>query len=84
MADTPKQPVATWRIVLAAVLDFFTAFLGFGFLIGSLTGETTQSGFNLNGASAFLLFALVVAYFVVLGKYLGGTLWQRILGTKRS
>jgi hypothetical protein len=78
-----RKPVATWRIVLAAFLDFFTAFLVLGYLIALMTGETTGGGFHLSGLSALFLFALVAAYFVVLGRYLGGTLWQRLLGTKR-
>jgi hypothetical protein len=40
-----------------------------------LTGE----GFNLEGASALLLFAVIIVYFVFGSKYLGGTVWQRIL-----
>jgi hypothetical protein len=81
--DRMRKPVATWRIVLAAFLDFFTAFLVLGYLIALMMGETTEGGFQLSGLSALFLFALVAAYFVVLGRYLGGTLWQRLLGTKR-
>lgn len=74
---------STWRIVLAALLDFLTAFFGLGFIIASLTGGTTEKGFSLEGGPAFLLFALVVAYFVVFNKFLGGTIWKRILGARR-
>jgi len=31
-----------------------------------------------------VLFLLIILYFVVGGKYLGGTLWQRLLGTTRK
>jgi phosphate/sulfate permease len=76
------RPVATWRKVLAAIFDFLTVFFVGGYVIGHLTGNLTDDGFKLDGAPALVLFALVVAYFVVLGRYLGGTLWQRLLGTR--
>ena len=76
------KPIAHWRIILAAVLDFFTAFFVFGFAIASVTGDTTTSGFKLNGLPAVLLFALVVVYFWIGRKYLGGTIWQRILAAR--
>jgi hypothetical protein len=80
--ETRPQP-ATWRIVLAAILDFFTAFWVFGLLIAAIFGGQTDSGFNLTGGSALLLFALVVGYFIVFNKYLGGTIWKRILRARR-
>ena len=78
MTDTIK-PVATWRKVLAAVLDFLTIFFVGGYAIGYLTGNLTAEGFNLAGKSALMLFAVIIVYFVVGSKYLGGTVWQRIL-----
>ena len=75
------QPVATWRKVLAAVLDFVTIFFAGGYAIGYLTGNLTAEGFNLEGMTALILFAVVIVYFVVGSKYLGGTIWQRILYT---
>tara|TARA_R110002020_G_scaffold5971_6_gene24595 strand:+ start:1423 stop:1719 length:297 start_codon:yes stop_codon:yes gene_type:complete len=73
------RPVSRWRIILAAVMDFFTAFFVFGYLVGSVTGGTTDNGFELDGLPALAAFALIVAYFWLGGKYFGGTLWQRIL-----
>lgn len=73
------QPVATWRKVLAAILDFVTVFFGGGYLIGYLTGSVTSEGFKLEGMPALILFALLIIYFVAGSKYLGGTIWQRIL-----
>ncbi len=29
-------------------------------------------------------FALMIAYFVIFNKYLGGTIWKRILKAKRT
>ena len=73
------QPVATWRKVLAAILDFVTVFFGGGYAIGYLTGSVTSEGFKLEGMPALILFALLIVYFVAGSKYLGGTIWQRIL-----
>ena len=80
MIDTVK-PVATWRKVLAAILDFVTVFFGGGYAIGYLTGSVTSEGFKLEGMPALILFALLIIYFVAGSKYLGGTIWQRILYT---
>ena len=76
------QPVATWRKVLAAELDFVSIFFAGGYAIGYLTGNLTAEGFNLEGMTALILFAVVIVYFVVGSKYLGGTIWQRILYTR--
>jgi DMSO reductase anchor subunit len=78
MADV-VEPVATWRKVLAAILDFLTVFFGGGYAIGYLTGSVTSEGFKLEGMPALVLFALLIVYFVAGSKYLGGTIWQRIL-----
>jgi hypothetical protein len=78
MTDVAK-PVATWRKVVAAILDFLTVFFVGGYAIGYLTGNVAAEGFKLEGAPALILFALIVAYFVAGSKYLGGTVWQRIL-----
>lgn len=78
MADVVK-PVATWRKIVAAVLDFFMVFFVAGYAIGYLTGDLTAEGFSLHGMAALILFAAIVIYFVVGSKYLGGTVWQRVL-----
>ena len=64
--------------VLAAILDFLTVFILGGIVIGQFTGGATEGGFELSGTPALILFALIVAYFVI-GWKTGGTLWQRIL-----
>jgi hypothetical protein len=80
-ASSPK-PVSTWKKVVAAILDFlFVMFVG-GYAIGYLTGNLTDEGFSLNGGPAFILFALIILYFVIFTKYLGGTLFQRLLGAR--
>lgn len=74
--------VPTWRIVLAAILDFITIFALGGWVIARFTGNLTENGFQLTGVPALILFALIIAYFV-LARRMGGTLWQRILRARR-
>jgi hypothetical protein len=84
MADVEVQKgPSTWRIVLAAILDFLTAFFVLGYLIASIFGGRTEGGFSLQGGPALLMFALIVAYFIVFNRFLGGTIWKRILRAKR-
>ena len=79
----PAVPVATWKRVVAALLDFLTVFIGGGYLIGVATGSLTADGFNLTGASALLLFAVLAVYFLVGRRFAGGTLWDRVLRIAR-
>lgn len=74
--------VPTWRIVLAAFLDFLTVFVLGGYGIARLTGGLTENGFSLSGGPAVLLFAVIILYFV-LARRVGGTLWQRVLRARR-
>lgn len=74
--------VPTWRIVLAAILDFITVFVLGGWVIARFTGNLTESGFQLSGMPALILFGVIIAYFV-LARRMGGTLWQRILRARR-
>ncbi|GIL00767.1 MAG: hypothetical protein BroJett030_06660 [Alphaproteobacteria bacterium] len=76
------KPVATWRKVVAAILDFLTIFFVAGYVIALLTGNTTEGGFQLNGMPALVLFIVIIAYFWLGMRYAGGTLWQRILKTR--
>lgn len=71
------------RRVVAAVLDFLTIFFIGGFAIGAATGQAKWGTFNLEGMPALALFALIAVYFFVGSRYLGGTLWQRILRARR-
>ena len=75
--------VASWRIILAFLLDLITGFVVIGWLVAWATGSLTQGGFSLNGGPALLFFALLIGYFVVFNRYLGGTIWKRILGAVR-
>lgn len=76
MTETSKP--ATWRVVLAFILDLIGSFALFGYIIASVTGDTTQGGFELTGGPALVLFALVIAYFVLMPRF-GGRVFQRFL-----
>lgn len=78
----PAQPVATWRKVVAGILDFFFIFFAAGFAVGSATGGLTDGGFKLEGWPALVMFAIVAVYFIVFSRFLGGTLFQRLLGVR--
>lgn len=82
MTETTK--VSSWRIILAFILDLIFSFSLIGYIIAKITGNTTETGFSLNGAPALLVFALVIFYFVLLCRYGGGTVFQRLLKAKRS
>jgi hypothetical protein len=69
---------ATWRVVLAFILDLVTGFVVIGYAIALVTGDTTENGFQLNGLPALLFFALLIAYMALMPRY-GGRPWQRIL-----
>jgi hypothetical protein len=48
------KPVSTWRKVFAAILDFIFIFAISGYVVASITGNTTESGFDLKGGRAGL------------------------------
>ena len=77
--NEPAKPASTLRKVSAAILDLLTIFFVGGFVVGYLTGGLTDSGFDLKGGPALILFALIFAYFIVGRRFAGGTLWQRVL-----
>jgi hypothetical protein len=79
-ATTGHAPI--WRKIVAAILDFFTIFFAGGYAIGAATGTAQSGGFKLEGMPALYLFVLIIVYFVVGSRFLGGTLWQRILRTR--
>jgi hypothetical protein len=79
-ASEPRKPAGTWRKVIAAILDFIFIFFIAGYVIGYFAGGLSEKGFSLSGMPAFVLFAVIVLYFIVFRRYLGGTLFQRLLG----
>lgn len=76
MSETAKP--ATWRVVVAFIFDLFFSFFVIGYLVAMVTGDTTEGGFSLNGMPAIVLFALVIAYMVLMPRY-GGRVFQRLL-----
>jgi len=79
---TPLKQVSTARKVFAAILDFLFIFIVAGYVVARLTGGVTEEGFELKGMPAFAVFGIVVLYFVVCSRFLGGTLFQRLLGVR--
>jgi hypothetical protein len=79
---TQPKPVSTTRKVFAGILDFIFVFGVGGYVIAYATGNVTDEGFSLKGGPALLLFAIVILYFLVFTRYLGGTIFQRLLGVR--
>lgn len=78
----PTKQASTARKVFAAILDFFFIFIVGGYVIARFAGGTTDGGFELQGMPAFALFGIVILYFIVFSRFLGGTLFQRLLGVR--
>ena len=78
-APCPTCP-PTWKKVLAFFVDFLGSFFVFGFGIAYFGGGLTHDGFKLEGGPALLVFLLIIAYFVIMGKYFGGTLGKKLVG----
>jgi hypothetical protein len=89
----PPQPM--WKRNVAGILDFLLAVIVLGYPLSKLPGNqstnppsfgpgtTTVELVGLSGRPALLLLALLIAYFVVLGRT-GGTVFQRVFGMKRA
>jgi hypothetical protein len=75
--------VPVWKRVVASILDFLTVFLVGGYVIGLMVGGDTANGFQLSGAAAFALFAVIVIYFYVGRRHARGTLWDRFFRIRR-
>jgi hypothetical protein len=92
----PPQPM--WKRNLAGTLDFFLAFFVCVYVVSKIFGNLSDTpdvfgepvasfnfgdaSFKVGGGPALLAFALVIAYFVILGKT-GGTVFQRLFGMRR-
>jgi hypothetical protein len=89
----PPQPL--WKRNVAGILDFLLAVIVLGYPLSKLPGNQSPNPpsfgpgtqtvelVGLSGWPALLLLALVIAYFVVLGRT-GGTVFQRLFGMKRA
>ena len=75
------EPVGVGRRAVAIIID--TILLSIvGYLIASVTGNTTADGFNMTGAPALLLFLIAIAYYVVMEKTSGATLGKMAMKLK--
>jgi hypothetical protein len=79
----PAAAAPVWKRILAPILDWITVFAVGGYLIGAATGNLEPGGINLQGWPALLLFAVVIGYFYVGRRVVGGTLWDRFFGIGR-
>ena len=89
----PPQPL--WKRNVAAILDFLLVLIVGGYLLSKLPGNqppppmvgpagtTTTQLFGIGGWPAIALIAVIIAYFVILGRT-GGTIFQRAFGMKRA
>jgi uncharacterized RDD family membrane protein YckC len=73
--------VGVGKRAVAVIIDGILLFC-VGYAIGIATGQTSAGGFNLQGGSAFLLFGIAIAYYVVLEAQFGATLGKKLLGIK--
>jgi hypothetical protein len=88
----PPQPI--WKRNLAGMLDFFLAFCACVYLVSAIFGNFSGDSFavvyfgvgdanyKVGGWPVVLAFALVIAYFVILGRT-GGTAFQRLFDMRR-
>ena len=84
-----------WKRNLAGILDFLLAAIVFGVPLfelfattvtpkpGSYLAENNTTVTGLSGWPFWLLVALIIGYFIVLGRT-GGTVFQRAFGMKRA
>jgi hypothetical protein len=85
-------PQSMWKRNLAGILDFVLAATVFGLLLYQFfpdhrvlanTAQAHTEKFGLGPWASLVLLALIIAYFVVLGRT-GGTVFQRLFGMKRA
>lgn len=75
------EPVGVGRRAVAVIID--SILLGIvGYLIASVTGNTTAEGFNLTGAPFVLLLVVSLAYYIVMEKTSGATLGKMAMKLK--
>lgn len=65
----------------ALLLDLYTSFIGFGYLVGFATGVVDEENISLSPTGAAVTFALMLGYFAFFA-WMGATPWQRVLGTR--
>lgn len=76
---TEPGKVETGRVALAWMIDMPGGFPAFGYVIGLISGGSTDTGFRLRGWTVLLPFAVPIAYVVGFDRYGGGTVGGRIM-----
>jgi RDD family len=86
----PPQPL--WKRNLAAIFDFILAATVFALIFYHFFPEHRSVAapqvvgrteiYSIGPATTLVLLALVIAYFIILGRT-GGTVFQRLFGMKR-
>jgi uncharacterized RDD family membrane protein YckC len=75
------EAVGVGRRAVAIIID--TIVLGIlGYLIAALTGQTSEAGFNMSGAPAFLWMFVALGYYIVMEKLRGATLGKMAMSLK--
>jgi hypothetical protein len=72
-----KSPLGVKWLPPSSISFFIFAISGY--VVASITGNTTDEGFDLKGGPAFIVFAIIILYFFLFRRYLGGTIFQRLL-----
>jgi uncharacterized RDD family membrane protein YckC len=66
---------------VATIIDTVLLFVA-GYVIAVFTGGTTEGGFRLTGAPAFLWLFAALVYYIVLEALSGATLGKRLVGIR--
>ncbi|HEC14048.1 MAG TPA: RDD family protein [Acidiferrobacteraceae bacterium] len=67
--------------LVAQIIDMIVL-MGIGYVLAIFTGDTTASGFSMQGPSALLFFAISFGYYIAMEAQLGGTVGKMALGLK--
>lgn len=77
----PIEPRGNGIRAVAVIIDL-VVWVIIGYVIAVATGSTTGSGFDLEGAPAFLWFVSFFVYYIVLEAQIGQTLGKKAVGIK--
>jgi uncharacterized RDD family membrane protein YckC len=75
------EAVGVGRRAVAILIDLVLLFI-VGYIIALATGGTTEAGFEIHGAPAFLWFGIGLAYYIVMEALWGATLGKKAMGLK--
>jgi uncharacterized RDD family membrane protein YckC len=75
------EPVGVGRRAVAVIIDSILLMI-LGYIIAAGTGGTTSSGFNMQGAPAFLWLAISLGYYIGMEGTKGATLGKMAMKLK--